>query len=83
MSEKITTTTKTGQRVRIMRHLRKYGTLTALEAITLYGIMRVSSRISELKARGEPIVTVMKKGRNRYGEPIRYAEYVYKPEEKK
>ncbi len=70
-----TPATKSTQRLRIMQHLRKYGTLTSLEAITLYGIMRLSSRISELKARGERIETVMRKGMNKYGEPVRYAEY--------
>lgn len=66
---------KMTQHKRIMRHLRKYGTLTSMEAISLYGIMKLSTRISELRARGERIETVMRKGLNRYGEPVRYAEY--------
>ena len=63
------------QHKRIMRHLRKYGTLTSMEAISLYGIMKLSTRVSELRARGERIETVMRKGLNRYGERVRYAEY--------
>ena len=66
---------KMTQHKRIMRHLRKYGTLTSMEAISLYGIMKLSTRVSELRARGERIETVMRKGLNRYGEPVRYAEY--------
>ncbi len=73
--EAVTTAAKSSQRLRIMQHLRKYGTLTNIEALSLYGIMRLSSRVSELRARGEQIETVMRKGYNKYGEPMRYAEY--------
>ncbi len=73
--ETVTTAAKSSQRLRIMQHLRKYGSITSLEALTLYGIMRLSSRVSELRKRGELIATVTKKGYNKYGEPIHYAEY--------
>lgn len=63
------------QHKRIMRHLCEHGTLTSMEAISLYGIMKLSTRVSELRARGEQIETVMRKGLNRYGDPVRYAEY--------
>lgn len=73
--ETVTPAAKSSQRLRIMQHLRKYGTLTSLEALSLYGIMRLSSRVSELRKRGEHIEAVTKKGYNKYGDPIHYAEY--------
>ena len=71
------------QHKRIMRHLYEHGTLTSMEAISLYGIMKLSTRVSELRARGEQIETVMCKGLNRYGDPVRYAEYRMKEREDK
>ena len=40
------------QHDRILRHLYDYGTISTLEGMTEYGIMRLSARISELKDRG-------------------------------
>ena len=37
------------QSERIRRHLSDFGTITSLEAMQEYGIMRLASRISELK----------------------------------
>lgn len=36
----------------ILRHLRDYGSITSLEAMQEYGIMRLASRISDLKKIG-------------------------------
>lgn len=64
-----------GQKERILRHLHDYGTITQGEAIQDYGIMRLASRIDELRKLGYPIKTEMVKGRNRYDEETRYARY--------
>ena len=64
-----------GQKERILRHLEDYGTITQGEAIQDYGIMRLASRIDELRKLGYPIQTEMVKGRNRYDEETRYARY--------
>ena len=40
--------------------------------------MRLASRISELKKRGEPIERTMRVAQNKYGETVRYAEYSLK-----
>ena len=37
---------------RIIRHLNDYGSITSLEAMKEYGIMRLASRISDLRRRG-------------------------------
>lgn len=60
---------------RIMRHLRDYGSITSLEAISEYGIMRLASRVSELNKNGENIICELVSGKNRYGEPCRWARY--------
>lgn len=44
------------QNERIMRHLTDYGSITSMEAMTEYGIMRLASRISELRTAGVPII---------------------------
>ena len=59
----------------IQRHLEDYGSITSLEAMQEYGIMRLASRISDLKKLGFPIKKEMVSGENRYGEPTSYAQY--------
>lgn len=59
----------------ILQHLRTEGSITAAEAMSDYGIMRLASRISDLKKDGVPIRRRMVKAKNRFGEPMAYAEY--------
>lgn len=63
------------QNEKILRHLRKYGSITPLEALEEYGIMRLASRISDLKKEGAPITREIATSRNRFGESVRYAVY--------
>lgn len=60
---------------RILRHLQDFGAITSLEAITEYGILRLASRINDLKRRGYNISAERGKGKNRYGEPTSFAIY--------
>ena len=60
---------------KILRHLKDYGSINPLEALGNYGIMRLASRITDLKRRGYLISKETKKSKNRYGETVRYAEY--------
>ena len=60
---------------RILRHLRDYGTISSLEAITEYGILRLASRINDLKRQGYPITSETKSSKNRYGETTHYSVY--------
>ena len=41
---------------RIAEHLHKGLTITSLEALQLYGCMRLASRIHDLRVRGENII---------------------------
>lgn len=66
---------KATQCERILRHLRDYGSITSLEAITEYGILRLASRINDLKGQGYNISASRGKGKNRDGEPTNFSVY--------
>ena len=66
---------KTTQNDRILRHLKDFGSISSLEAITEYGILRLASRINDLKRMGYTITSETKTGKNRYGEPTHYSVY--------
>lgn len=63
------------QNERVIWHLQEYGSISSLEAMQEYGIMRLASRISDLRKTGIPIRREMVKGKNRYGEVTSYARY--------
>lgn len=65
---------------RILRHMRDHGSITSLEAVNEYGIMRLASRINDLKAQGFTIVSEFSTGKNRYGEDTHFAVYRLKEE---
>jgi hypothetical protein len=60
---------------KIVRHLEDCGSITPLSAMREYGIMRLASRMSDLKRKGYKFIVEIEKGRNRYGEPTHYARY--------
>ena len=59
----------------VIHHLRKYKSITSMEAIKRYGATRLSSIIYVLKERGFGIETEMTQGKNRYGHVTSYAIY--------
>ena len=63
------------QSERILRHLTNFGSITQGEALEEYGIMRLASRVNDLRRDGVPIVTEVVTGKNRYGEKTRFARY--------
>lgn len=63
------------QEERIIRHLTDYGSITTLEAMQEYGIMRLASRICDLRKGGYNITSETVKGKNRYGEATHYSKY--------
>lgn len=67
---------KTSQCDRILRHLKDYGYITSLDAMKEYGIMRLASRINDLKNRGYNIISITEKSKNRYGEAVHYSVYM-------
>lgn len=59
----------------ILRHLREFGSITAAEAVTKYGIHRLAARISDLRRQGVKISKETAKSKNRYGEMTHFAKY--------
>lgn len=45
------------QKQDILRHLKAYGSITPMAALHVYGCMRLSARIGELKDEGTPIIS--------------------------
>ena len=65
---------------RILRHLKDYGSITHMEAMNEYGIMRLAARINDLRAQGIAIESEVKTGKNRYGEDTHFSVYRLKKE---
>lgn len=63
------------QNQRILDYLDKYGSITQLDALNDIGVMRLASRVSDLRRRGYPIVSEMVEVKNRYGEKCRIKRY--------
>lgn len=60
---------------RVLRHLEDFGSITSLEAVNEYGIMRLASRINDLKGQGYAILSERVTGKNRYNETTSYSVY--------
>lgn len=63
------------QEQRILNYMKDFGSITPLDAMREFGIMRLASRISDLKKRGYKISREYEKSVNRYGEHTKYARY--------
>lgn len=66
---------KESQCEKILNHLKTNGSITPLEAMSEYGIMRLASRISDLKDQGYKIRSAMVSSRNRNGDKVHYSVY--------
>lgn len=59
---------KIKQTERVITYIEEFGSITQLEALKDLGIMRLASRISDLKRAGYPITSDIETVKNRYGE---------------
>ncbi len=59
----------------VIRHMEDFGSISSLEAMQEYGILRLASRINDLKKAGYPIRREMVTRMNRYGEAVTIARY--------
>lgn len=63
------------QREIIMEHLKKFGSITPIEALYEYGIMRLASRICELRKMGANIQDETFYYTNRVGQQKHFSKY--------
>lgn len=63
---------------RLVAYMRDYGSITSAEAMSELGIMRLASRIADLKEMGIQIEAKMVKGVNRFGQPTHFTRYSLK-----
>lgn len=66
---------KSTQNDRILSYIEMFGSINPIQALSDLGVMRLASRIADLKRMGYPIRKMMAKSKNRYGETVCYAEY--------
>ena len=68
------------QQERVLKYLQDFGSITQLEALRDLGVMRLASRISDLRQAGYKIETETIHSENRYGKPTHYAKYILNKE---
>lgn len=66
---------KVTQTDRVYQYMKDFGSITQLDAIKDLGVMRLASRISDLRNMGIAITREMETSKNRYGENTTYARY--------
>ena len=66
---------KISQKNMIEQHLIDYGHISGLEALSLYGVYRLSAVIFELRKKGDKIYTTFEKQKNKFGDDVEYGVY--------
>ncbi len=66
---------KPTQNERIIDYMDRFGSITQLEALRDLGVMRLASRISDLRSRGVPIISDIEEVKNRFGEKCHIKRY--------
>ena len=60
---------------RIIQYIKDFGSISTLEAMADLGILRLASRIFDLKEKGYEFEKTRVYAKNRYGEKTHYDEY--------
>ena len=63
------------QTERVLDYMRRFGSITTMQAFADLGVARLSARIADLKDEGFDIISETLSTKNRYGEHVRYAKY--------
>lgn len=66
---------KPTQNERIIAYIEDFGSITQLDALRDLGVMRLASRVSDLKKLGYPIISTNETVKNSYGETCRVKRY--------
>lgn len=72
---------KPTQNQRILDYIEEFGSITQLEALKDLGVMRLASRISDLKRQGYPIISTKETVRNKYEEKCYIKRYSIRKDE--
>lgn len=62
-------------KAKILKHLQEKGSITPMEALEQYGCYRLGARVWDLRRDGHDISTTIVEGRDRNGEPMKFARY--------
>lgn len=62
----------------ILDYLKRFGSITPMEAFYDLGITKLATRVSEMKAEGIKFEIVTEKRKNRFGKTTHYARYSLK-----
>ena len=66
---------KATQSERVLEYINTFGSITQMEALQDLAIMRLASRISDLKKQGYPIKSDIEAVKNRFGETCYIKRY--------
>jgi hypothetical protein len=66
---------KMTQNERILNYIEEFGSITQLDALRDLGVMRLASRVSDLRSKGYNIVSKTEAVKNRYGESCHIKRY--------
>ena len=66
---------KATQAERILSYIEQFGSITQIDAMRDLGVMRLASRISDLKKQGYPIKSDIEAVNNRFGEKCYVKRY--------
>lgn len=66
---------KPTQAQRVLDYIEQFGSITQLEALSDLGVMRLASRISELRKQGLPIESTVETVKNRFEEKTYIKRY--------
>lgn len=69
---------KPTQNERILDYMRRFGSITQFEALRDLGVMRLASRVSDMRSRGIPIEGKIEVVTNRFGEKGYIKRYTLK-----
>lgn len=73
--------TRPTQCQRIIAYVKRFGSITTLEAFKDLGVVRLGARISEMRKNGVPILDKQERVKNRYGEDCYIKRYYIKEQE--
>ena len=69
---------KPTQAQRVLDYIKEFGSITQIEALRDLGVMRLASRVTDLRRQGVGIVSVTDTVKNRYGETCHIKRYSLK-----